>query len=230
MWNLSKLANLSVGGAVDAFKRPYIYSGELSHTLLGYRAQYGGHLGLVRRLSGYTLYVSADLFRYDASFPRWLTSLLLAGLAFYSGILLDFGIQSLLLFWLRSLCLCMLILADCRTFFKVQGLSSGHVAVSFVESIGAVALTYRFLLGIVCCARATFKQNHAIMNPQEVASSLHDLWDQFWMRDPASETENSETWQAFWEPSASAIDMEWGPQDLSVKPLDRKQAWKNHHA
>ena len=35
---------------------------------------------------------------------------------------------------------------------------------------------------------------------------------------------------ALWEPSEDEIDIEWGPEDLVVKPLDWKQAWKKHHA
>ena len=146
LWNLSKLANLCLGGAVDAFKRPYIYDGKVSHTLLGYKAQHGGHQQLAQRLCCYDMFISADLPRYDGSFPRWLTALPLLGLAFYSGLLPDEGVRRLLLFWLRSICICLLVLADFRIFYTTQGLSSGHVAVSFLESIGTVALAYRFLL------------------------------------------------------------------------------------
>ena len=50
------------------------------------------------------------------------------------------------LLMLRSLTVCLVILPDGAAFRKVNGLSSGHCAVSFIETVGTIILLQVWLL------------------------------------------------------------------------------------
>ena len=145
VWNLSKVVNLLLGPLLDALKHPY-HNRRHAHSLYGYVAQHRGHSRLAAEFSGCCLFISADLPRYDSSFPTWVLSFLCFGILIVTGSLSLVEITHLLFFLMRSLLICLVILPTGSAYYKTEGLSSGHIAVSFMETLGTELITKVWLL------------------------------------------------------------------------------------
>ena len=87
-----------------------------------------------------------DLPRYDASFPAWMVALILSSMALWTGTELTSSLGFLFVFLFRSLLFCLVLLPNGDAFIKQSGLASGHVAVSFIETVGTIILIYVWLM------------------------------------------------------------------------------------